>query len=90
MPATMQAITGPDGHLSNLRPFVGSSMSAQWTPEGCYIVYSYGTPIAWHANGETFHNTHRYSNTTSKHQSACREWLAFRSTVLAELSELAS
>ena len=33
-----------------------------------YIVYSYGTPIAWHSNSGWFMPNCKYSTTTSKHQ----------------------
>ena len=37
-----------------------------------YIVYSYGTPIAWHHSGGWEIPAVRYSVTTSKHQSLVR------------------
>ena len=33
-----------------------------------FAVYSYATPIAWHANGEWFAPAVKYSVTTSRHQ----------------------
>lgn len=33
-----------------------------------YVIYSYATPIAWHANGEWTKSSSRYSPTTSQHQ----------------------
>jgi hypothetical protein len=33
-----------------------------------YVIYSYATPIAWHANGEWTFSSTRYSPTTSQHQ----------------------
>jgi hypothetical protein len=38
------------------------------TGELDYVIYSYATPIAWHANGEWTKSSSRYSVTTSKHQ----------------------
>lgn len=35
-----------------------------------YVVYSYGTPIAWFANSVWYVPNVRYSATTSRHQSA--------------------
>ena len=37
-----------------------------------YIVYSYGTPIAWFKNGEWTIPALKYSVTTSKHQNYVR------------------
>jgi hypothetical protein len=37
-----------------------------------YIVYSYGTPIAWFKNGEWLVPNLKYSQTTSRHQSLVR------------------
>jgi len=37
-----------------------------------YVVLSYGTPIAWEANGVRYVPSVRYSNTTSRHQTAAR------------------
>ena len=37
-----------------------------------YVVYSYGTPIAYRANGEWTIPDAKYSATTSKHQSTIR------------------
>ena len=72
-------ISGPDGHLANLRPFQGNSMSAHVSSEGDYVVYSYRTPIAWFGtDGVAIHNDTRYSVTTSKHQGYTRAWLGFR------------
>ena len=41
-----------------------------------YIVYSYATPIAWFKNGEWQLPNHKYSVTTSKHQSIVRKAIA--------------
>lgn len=42
-----------------------------------YVVYSYSTPIAWVTDGGVVVNPqHRYSVTTTQHQSACRQHLA--------------
>lgn len=59
------------------RLFAGR-LPAEWS--GCfwsamdandiYVVYSYGTPIAWYANGIWTMPDVRYSVTTSRHQSA--------------------
>jgi hypothetical protein len=37
-----------------------------------FIVYSYGTPIAWHSNSGWFMPNCKYSVTTSKHQNYVR------------------
>ena len=37
-----------------------------------YVVYSYGTPIAYRANGEWVTPDAKYSVTTSKHQTSIR------------------
>lgn len=37
-----------------------------------YVIFSYGTPIAWHLlNGDWVKPNVKYSPTTSKHQSRC-------------------
>lgn len=41
-----------------------------------YIVYSYGTPIAWHHAGGWSLPAIKYSVTTSKHQSLVRRAIA--------------
>jgi len=41
-----------------------------------YIVYSYGTPIAWHSNSGWFMPNCKYSVTTSKHQGYVRRAVA--------------
>jgi hypothetical protein len=41
-----------------------------------YIVYSYGTPIAWHSNSGWFMPNCKYSVTTSKHQNYVRRAVA--------------
>jgi hypothetical protein len=41
-----------------------------------YIVYSYGTPIAWFKNGEWTIPALKYSVTTSKHQNYVRRAVA--------------
>ena len=37
-----------------------------------YVIYSYGTPIAYRANGEWITPDAKYSTTTSKHQGTIR------------------
>jgi len=46
------------------------ALMAQQKPD--YVVYSYGTPIAWHHAGGWEIPAVRYSVTTSKHQSIVR------------------
>jgi hypothetical protein len=41
-----------------------------------FIVYSYGTPIAWHSNSGWFMPNCKYSVTTSKHQGYVRRAVA--------------
>lgn len=41
-----------------------------------YIVYSYGTPIAWFKKGEWTIPALKYSSTTSKHQNYVRRAVA--------------
>jgi hypothetical protein len=41
-----------------------------------FIVYSYGTPIAWHSNSGWFMPNCKYSVTTSKHQNYVRTAVA--------------
>lgn len=42
-----------------------------------YVVYSYQTPIAWVSDGGVVTNVfQRFSNSTTNHQSACRQYLA--------------
>ena len=41
-----------------------------------YVVYSYGTPIAWHSMGEWYVVEQKFSVTTSKHQNYVRRAIA--------------
>ena len=41
-----------------------------------YAVYSYGTPIYWVSNGETYLVEQKFSVTTSKHQNYVRRAIA--------------
>jgi hypothetical protein len=41
-----------------------------------YIVYSYGTPIAWHTLGGWYVVEQKFSQTTSKHQGLVRRAIA--------------
>ena len=41
-----------------------------------YVVYSYGTPIAWFKNGDWTVPAIKYSSTTSKHQNYVRRAVA--------------
>lgn len=41
-----------------------------------YVVYSYGTPIAWYKSSEWVIPALRYSTTTSKHQNYVRRAVA--------------
>ena len=54
--------------------FTGNSVYGDWT-NGLYVVYSYGThhPLFIYSPEEQqwFENSTRYSNTTSRHLSAC-------------------
>jgi hypothetical protein len=44
--------------------------------DAIYVVWSYGTPVAWvTADGTVTVPDHRYSVTTSKGQGYCRAWL---------------
>lgn len=42
------------------------------THGGAYIVYSYGTPIAWHTPQGWYIVAQKFSVTTSKHQNAVK------------------
>ena len=47
------------------------------THGGAYIVYSYGTPIAWYTpNGGWYVVEQKFSQTTSKHQNLTRRAIA--------------
>ena len=42
-----------------------------------YVVYSYGTPIAWHTDGQGWYVvSQKFSVTTSKHQNLVRRAIA--------------
>lgn len=80
-------IGGPDGHLANLRPFKGNSLSGRWVGDHRYEVVSYRTPIAAYEPppegdkgrdlyGRLALDEGNYSVTTSKHQWLVRAWLA--------------
>jgi len=76
--ANYREISGPNGHLANLRPFVGNTMSAKINEDGSYSVFSYNTEIACYSKDDgIYHNEIKYSVTTSKHQGYCRAWLAY-------------
>lgn len=44
--------------------------------EPTYVVYSYGTPIAWHGKFGWYLPAIKYSQTTSRHQSIVRSAIA--------------
>jgi hypothetical protein len=46
-----------------------------------YVVWSYGTPIAWHHEGGWTVPDERYSNTTTRHQGFARVALALAGPV---------
>lgn len=46
------------------------------THGGAYIVYSYGTPIAWHSIEGWYVVEQKFSQTTSKHQNLTRRAIA--------------
>ena len=76
----MPRINTRDAHelISELKPFTtNGSIRAEWDGPD-YVVYSYGTAIAViNPEAETVTaNTHRYSVTTSRHQSTTRRGLA--------------
>ncbi len=83
--------TGPTlGKLADADPGSAAALKAISGP--VYVVYSYGTPIAWHVacgrNDWTVPDV-RYSVTTSHHLSLTRQAITFRgeriAKVLAEL-----
>jgi hypothetical protein len=44
---------------------------------GVYVIYSYGTPIAWHTEGNGWYVVEqKFSVTTSKHQNYVRRAIA--------------
>lgn len=43
---------------------------------GLYVVYSYGTPIAWHSLEGWYVVSQKFSQTTSKHQNLIRRAIA--------------
>lgn len=43
---------------------------------GLYVVYSYGTPIAWHSLEGWYVVSQKFSQTTSKHQNITRRAIA--------------
>jgi hypothetical protein len=45
-------------------------------PEWVYVVYSYGTPIAWRTNEAWYVVEQKFSVTTSKHQNYTRRAIA--------------
>lgn len=77
--ASYRAIGGSDGHLANLRPFHGNTMSAR-TEDGKYRVYSYSTEIAWYDfdTKEKWVSNGHWSSTTSRQQNLARAWLAYK------------
>ena len=44
--------------------------------QGVYVVYSYGTPIAWHTSEGWYVVEQKFSVTTSKHQNFTRRAIA--------------
>jgi hypothetical protein len=55
-------------------PFRGNTLSGVKPAENVYQVYSYNTLMYEEKNGVvTFHNTEKYSVTTSKHQNYIRK-----------------
>lgn len=50
----------PTNHAEFMRTFAG---------EIDYVIFSYATPVAWHANGEWYIPDVKYSRTTTRHQS---------------------
>lgn len=60
--------------IDSYQPAIGR-LPYEWINElkgSYYIVYSYGTPIAWFKNGEWLVPNLKYSQTTSRHQSLVR------------------
>ena len=43
---------------------------------GLFVVYSYGTPIAWHSSEGWYVVSQKFSQTTSKHQNLTRRAIA--------------
>jgi hypothetical protein len=71
------------GSLFGVRVTTGSPLTGRLSDEyrasvveADYIVYSYGTPIAWHTPGGWFCPDESYSLTTSAHQHKIKEALA--------------
>lgn len=58
------------------KPFRGNSMSAKIASDDTYIVLSYRTVIATAKGSEVTLDGTKYSQTTSRHQSLCRENLS--------------
>lgn len=62
--------------LRSQKPFQGNSMSAQKSPDGDYLVFSYSTCVAKRTcDGVKWITDDYYSPTTSRHVNLCKEWL---------------
>lgn len=73
-PAGVQGITLSLGRMTEDRAEFARSIVV-------YVVWSYQTPIAWVTDGGVVVNSmERYSPTTSKHQSTCRQHLGMERT----------
>lgn len=78
-----RALTVRDGYLSgrlygdDLERFRAVCANVDNIDDMPYIVFSYGTPIAWYHGGEWNLATAKFSVTTSKHQSIVRRATGF-------------
>lgn len=65
----------PDGGRLNPEEYA-KLKEATARPEWVYVVYSYGTPIAWRTNEAWYVVSQKFSVTTSKHQNLTRRAVA--------------
>jgi hypothetical protein len=67
----------PDAGRLNAEEYAKLKEATQTRPEWVYVVYSYGTPIAWRIDGgEWYVVEQKFSVTTSKHQNYVRRAIA--------------
>lgn len=73
--SSFKQYTPSEGRL-NREEYALLEQATQGT-EWVYVVFSYGTPIAWHIDGgEWYVVDQKFSVTTSKHQNATRRAIA--------------
>jgi hypothetical protein len=66
----------PDAGRLNEEEYAKLKEATQTRPEWVYVVYSYGTPIAWHTAEGWYVVEQKFSPTTSKHQNLTRRAIA--------------